>query len=115
MNSVKTKKIGSSILKALSEIIFEDAKDSLLKKITITYCDVNKDLSICKVYFTTLDDVEHKQLEKELNDDTAKYLRSSLAHKIDLRNTPELIFKYDESISYGDKIEKIIDKLHKDE
>lgn len=115
MNNVKTKKIGSEIQRALMEIIFEDAKDSLLKSITITYCDVNKDLSICKVYFTVLDECDHKQLEKELNDDTSKYLRTSLAHKIDLRNTPELIFKYDDSIAYGDKIEKIIDKIHKGE
>ena len=115
MNSIKTKKVGSAILKALMEIIFDEAKDSLLKSITITYCDVNKDLSLCKVYFTTLNDEDHKSLEKELNDDTAKYLRTALAHKIDLRNTPELIFKYDESISYGEKIEKIIDEIHKGE
>ena len=115
MNSVKTKKVGSAIQKALMEIIFDDAKDSLLKSITITACDVNKDLSLCKVYFTVLNDTDHKQIEKELNDDTAKYLRSSLAHKIDLRNTPELVFKYDESISYGEKIEKIIDKIHQDD
>ena len=115
MNNIKTKKIGSSIQKALMEIIFDDAKDSLLKSITITACEVNHDLSICKVYFTVLNDTDHKSIEKELNDDTAKYLRTVLAHKIDLRNTPELIFKYDESISYANNIEKIIDRIHKDE
>ena len=115
MNSIKTKKIGSEIQKSLMEIIFDDAKDSLLKSITITACDVNKDLSLCKVYFTVLNDGNHKEIEKELNDDTAKYLRTVLAHKIDLRNTPELVFKYDESISYGEKIEKIINKIHEGE
>ena len=115
MNLVKQKKIESSISKALMEIIFDDAKDELLKEITITACNINNDLSLCKVFFTSLKDIDHRKLEKELNDNTSKYLRTQLAHKIELRNTPELIFKYDDSISYGDKIEKIIEKIHKDE
>ena len=41
-----------------------------------------------------------ENLEKELNDSTAKYLRGRLSSKIEIRNTPELIFKYDESIEY---------------
>ena len=112
MNSVKQGRISSEIQKALMEIIFNDSKDSLLKDITITCCEVTNDLSFCKVYFTSLSDMDHKQLEKELNDNTAKYLRKELAKLINLRNTPELSFKYDESITYGEKIEKIISQIH---
>ena len=53
--------------------------------------------------------------EKELNDSTAKYLRGRLSSKIEIRNTPELIFKYDESIEYGNNIEKILANIHKEE
>ena len=112
MNLVKQRKVSSEIQKCLMEIIFDDAKDSLLKSITITSCEVTSDLSFCKVYFTTLNDMDHKQIEKELNDDTSKYLRSELSKKIELRNTPMLVFKYDESIEYGMKIENIINKIH---
>ena len=112
MNNIKLKKIDSEILKCLSQIIFEQAKDQILKDITITACETTNDLSFCKVYFTSLSDKDHKELEREINDDTAKFLRSKLADKIDLRNIPELVFKYDESIEYGNNIEKIIAKLH---
>ena len=56
-----------------------------------------------------------ENLEKELNDSTAKYLRGRLSSKIEIRNTPELIFKYDESIEYGNNIEKILANIHKEE
>ncbi len=114
MNQVKIKKVNSEIQRALSEIIFEEAKDSILKNISITACETTNDLSYCKVYFTSLDNVEHKVLEKEINDDTAAFLRSKLASKINLRNTPELNFKYDESISYATRINQIIDELHEE-
>lgn len=112
MNNIKLKRINSEITKCLSKIIFEEARDSILKDITITASEVSNDLSFCKVYFTSLNEVNHKNLERELNDDTAKFLRMKLAEKIDLRNIPALTFKYDESIEYGNNIENIINKIH---
>jgi len=112
MNNIKLKRINSEITKCISEIIFEEARDSILKDITITASEVSSDLSSCKVYFTSLSDEDHKSLEKQINDDTAKFLRMKLAEKIELRNIPELIFKYDESIEYGNNIENIINKIH---
>ena len=112
MNSIKLKKIDSEILKCLSQIIFEEARDSVLKDITITACETTNDLSYCKVYFTSFENKDHKLIEKEINDDTANFLRSKLAENIDLRNIPKLVFKYDESIEYGNNIERIINELH---
>lgn len=115
MNSIKLGRVNSEILKCLTNIILEEANDSLLKQITITSCDTTNDLSYCKVYFTSLLDKDKKQLEKELNDDTAKYLRSKLADSIEIRSIPELRFCYDTSIEYGNNIERIIEKIHKGE
>ena len=39
------------------------------------------------------------------------YLRSELASKIDLRKTPELRFKYDESLEKGNRIEEILKNI----
>ena len=115
MNQIKLKRINSEILKCLSNIIFEEAKDSLLKDITITECETTNDLSFCKVYITSMLEKDHKEIEKELNDDTASFLRSKLAENINLRTIPKLVFKYDESIEYGNNIESIIRKIHEGE
>ena len=68
MNQVKQKRISSNIQKALCEIILEESRDSILKAITITACEVTNDLSFCKVYFTSLEQDDHKNLEKELEE-----------------------------------------------
>ena len=116
MNQIKLKRIGSQILQELSTICAQEAHDSLLKSITLTSVVVTNDLGLATVYFTSLNDTDQKQLERQLNDDTAGYLRTKIADRIEIRHTPKIRFKYDSSIEYGNNIEKIITKIHeKDE
>lgn len=113
MSSIKQKRIASEMTKVISEILLEEARDNLLKTITITGCEVASDLSFAKVYFTSLMEMEHKALEREM-EEASSFIRLQLAEKMDLRNTPKLKFIYDESIAYGNKIEKIIKKIHEE-
>ena len=66
MPSHKLAKIASEMVKVISEIIFEEARDEILKTITITDVRVSKDLSYAKVYFTSLSDLTKEKLEKEV-------------------------------------------------
>lgn len=115
MNQIKLKRIGSEIAQELSIICGTEAHDNLLKTITITGAEVTNDLGLCKVFFTTTSDMEHKELERELNDETSSYLRSKIAERIELRHTPKIRFVYDNSIAYGNNIEKIISEIHEKE
>lgn len=112
MNQIKLKRIGSQITQELSAICALEAHDSLLKEINITGCVVTNDLGLAKVYFTTKVNRDKKAIEKELNDETAGYLRNKIAERIEIRHTPKIRFQYDNSISYGDNIEKIIQEIH---
>ena len=42
------------------------------------------------------------------------FIRSELAKRINLRNTPELAFELDESLEYGAKIDSILKDITKD-
>lgn len=113
--SVKTKRIASEMTRAISEIFLEEARDNLLKEITITGAEVANDLSFAKVYFTSLNtNLSHKDLEREM-EEAAPFIRRELAEKMDLRNTPKLKFVYDESIGYASNIERIIKEIHEEE
>ncbi len=110
MPKYKIDRIASDIQKYIGDIIITEARDEILKSITITGCKVTNDLSYCKVYFTSLLEMDKKDLEKELNE-AAPFIRGRLSEKIDIRHTPTLQFMYDESIAYGEKIENIIKNL----
>ncbi len=113
--SIKTKRIASEMVRVIGEILLEEARDNLLKQITITGADVSADLSFAKVYFTSLNtELSHKELEREM-EEASPFIRCELAEKMDLRNTPKLKFIYDESIGYADNIERIIKEIHEEE
>ncbi len=114
MVSHKIERLNSDILKYLSTIILTETRDELLKTITLTEVDTSKDLSYAKVYFTSISELPHEVLEKEVNE-ASPYLRGCLAKVLtDTRNIPSLHFEYDTSIEYATKIEKIINNLHQD-
>lgn len=111
MASHKIERIESDIIKYLSQIILTETRDDLLKSITLTEVRVSKDLSYAKIYFTSIFEMNHKDIEREVNE-AAPFLRGKLAKVLEIRNIPELNFIYDETIAYATKIEKIIQDIH---
>lgn len=110
MNQIKLKRIESELVKTISEILLEESTDELMKTITITASEVSADLSFAKVYFTSMMEMSHKDLEREMNE-ASDFIRKFVAEKMDLRQTPKLRFVYDESIEYGSRIEKILEEI----
>ena len=112
MSSLKGERVSSDMQRELCNILLIEAKDEDFKNVTITDVEVTNDLSFAKIYFTTTDNRE--KVEKDLNN-AAGFFRSELSQRLDIRYTPELRFIFDESIENGQKIEKIIEELHKEE
>ena len=109
--SVKIERLNNLFLAELSNIIFKEIKNPLIKTVNLTAVEITNDLSFAKVYFTCMNEDKQKILE-ELNN-AKGFLRTKLANTIDIRHTPELIFEFDNSIEYGNNIEKIIERIHR--
>ena len=43
--------------------------------------------------------------------ESSGFIRSKIAHTINLRITPELVFELDDSLEYGEKIDAILKEL----
>jgi len=114
MNQIKLKRIASQIVREVSNILSNEARDKLMHTVTITGCDVSNDLSYAKVYFTSTLDINPSELEKEL-EEASSYVRRELSERIDIRHTPKLVFKFDNSIEYGNHIEDLLEKIHNKE
>lgn len=111
--SVKIERLNDQFQKEISMILKNEIKDRDINFVTITGCEITNDLSFCKVYFTVLDD-EKKDKTIEALKKASSFIRGQLAKKIEIRHTPEIRFIYDESIEYGNKIEKLIEKINEE-
>lgn len=113
MNKVKIERYNDLFVKEISMILQTEVKDQNIKFVTITDVDITNDLSFAKVYFTVLNK-EYLDVTKDALKRASSYIRGKLSERIEIRHTPELIFVYDESIEYGEKIEKILESINEE-
>lgn len=110
-NSVKNRRINDEVMRALAQII-RDSKDPRVSKMTsVMGVEVAPDLKTCKVYVTVLGDEETQKSTMEGLKRANGYIRTQLAHTVNLRNTPELKFILDDSIAYGVSMSHRIDEV----
>ena len=113
-NSGRMNKINEELKKAISNVISGELKNPhLTGLITVTKVDTSPDLKIAYVYVSMIGAKSNKENLTILKK-AAGFVRSSLARKVNLRTTPEVVFMFDESIEYGKKIEEIIEDIHND-
>ncbi len=112
MPNIKLKRLESLALRELSLWLIEQSKDDRLKEISITEVRITNDLSYMTIFYTAFRK-EKLALYSEMLDEYNSKIRQMLASKIKARKMPELIFKYDESLAYGNHIEDVINSLNK--
>lgn len=112
MSKVRVGRVGEQIKKELSLIIQSELKDPRIGFITVTGVEITNDLSQAKVYLSVLGSDEQKEETLKAIAKAKGFLRSELGRKISLRHTPELIFKFDSSIEYGSRIEKLLESIN---
>ena len=105
------KRLESNALRELAILMRTDAKNKKLSNITITEVRITNDLSFMTFYYTFYEGKE-ENYQKAL-EDCKGYLRSELAKKLKARKMPELIFKRDSSLDYGNRIEELLASIKK--
>lgn len=111
-NSVKNRRINDEVMKALSEIIRGDLKDPRISPLTsVVAVSVAPDLKTCKAWISVYGDAEAGRRTMEGIRSASGFIRGELARRVNLRNTPELTFLFDDSIAYGVAMSKKIDEV----
>ncbi len=110
-NNNRMGRIDEEYRKELSQIISYDLKNpNVTGMISVTKVKVTTDLKYAKVYVSILNSKNIKETTDGLKKSSG-FIRSELAKRINLRNTPELIFEIDDSIEYGAKIDSILKEI----
>ena len=114
-NENRLNRVNEELKKEISQIIsFELKNPDATGLISITKVKVTPDFKYAKVYVSLLNSKnEEKTMEAIQN--SAGFIRSLIAKRINLRITPELVFEKDDSMEYGMKIDSILKDLNKGE
>lgn len=112
-NSVKNTRVNGEVQKVLAEIIRGELKDPRINPMTtVMAVEVAPDLKSCKAFISVLGDAQSQEDTLKGLNSAMGYIRSQLAKKINLRNTPEIKFIMDQSVEYGINMSKLIDEVN---
>lgn len=104
-------RIDEEYKKEISQIINYELKNpNATGLISVTKVKVTNDLKYAKVYVSILNSKNIKDTLAALKK-SAGFIRSELAKRVNLRNTPEIIFELDDSMEYGAKIDTILKEI----
>ena len=110
-NEARLGRVNEELMKALSQIITYELKNpDVTGMISVTRVKVTPDLKYAKVYVSIFNSKNIKDTMEGLKKSSG-FIRTELAKRINLRNTPELIFEIDDSMEYGAKIDSILKEI----
>ncbi len=108
----RTQRVGEQIQRELAKILQRDMKDPRLGMVTVSAVEVSRDMSFATVHvtFLGLDSKEETSAAVSLLTEASGFLRTELSHRMRLRFTPQLRFRYDESLVRGRHLSTLIEK-----
>lgn len=111
---MRSNRVAEQMKKEIADILKRKVKDPRVEFVTVTDVEVTGDLQQATVYVTVLEQ-QVKQEEALKGLEKAKgIVRSEVGKRIRLRITPELSFKIDESIAYGNHIDDLLRQINQD-
>ena len=112
--NTRISRINDEILRELSQIIRTEVKDPRIGTMTsIIRVETTQDLKYCKVFVSVLGNDEEKDSVMKGLKNAGGSIRHLLAERLNLRYTPELTFKLDDSVEYAVRMSKLIDEVSK--
>lgn len=111
----RCEKVAEAIHEEISSLLIKGVKDPRVGFVTVTGVKVTDDLHLATVYFSIIGgEAERKGAEAGLNS-ARGFLRREIGKVLRMRYVPDLMFRFDESVEYGSRIESLLKQIHETE
>lgn len=107
-------RVNEELRREISNILSFELKNSIFKNgiISVTKVNTSPDLKFAKVFVSMYNIKDKNESLKVLKKSTG-FVRSEIAKKVNLKYTPELVFEFDDTMEYGDRIDNILKDINK--
>lgn len=107
-------RINDEIARVTANIIRSEMADPRVGTVvSVLRAETTTDLKYCKISVSVLGDENQQQETMTALNKAAGFIRKRIAGIINLRNTPELKFVFDDSIVHGMRMAKLIEEANR--
>jgi ribosome-binding factor A len=98
----------------ISAMLTRDMKDRRIGFVTVTGVQMSTDLRHAKVFISSMGTEKEKDSSLEALNHASGWIRHELGQRIRIKFLPEIVFMPDTSQEYGERIDKLLDKIRED-
>lgn len=111
MTSRRTQKAAEAIREVVSMAILSELKDPRVRDVTVTYVEVSPDMRQAKVHVSIMGSETQQNLSLRGLQNSAGFLQTKVAKRIDTRYTPRLTFALDMGVKRSIEISQILQSV----
>ena len=111
MSSRRVLKAAQAIREVVSTAILIELRDPRISDVTVTFVEVSGDMRQARVNVSVMGDEAKQELCLKGLQNSAGYLQSKVADRIDMRYTPKIQFRLDKGIKNALEVTRILDEV----
>ncbi|SRR6056297_3358317 len=115
MSNKRVRRLQELLKEEISQIILREVKDPRIGFVSVTDVEVSGDLRHAKVFVSVYGSENEKEETMEGLEKATGFVRKLIGERITTYHTPEIMFRYDDSIEHGVYISKLINDVRKKE
>ncbi len=108
--SRRPQRLALEIQHEISMMLHKDIKDRRIGFVTITGVEMSPDLRHAKVYVSAMGNDAQKKASLDALNHAAGWIRHEIGQRIRMKFLPEITFRADSSLEYGEHIDQLLDE-----
>lgn len=108
MSSRRVLKAAEAIREVVSMAILTEVRDPRVKNVTVTMVELAPDMKSAKIHVSVMGDAKQEKLSLLGLQNSAGFLQSRIADRIDTRYTPRLVFEIDKGVKNSLEVARIL-------
>ena len=106
-------RVADQLRAEIAQLLTREVHDPCVGFVTLTRVHLSPDLQTARVYYTSLGDQTQRLNTARALERAAPFLRRQVGSRLRLRRVPGLTFVYDDAIEGQDRIEQILNEIHR--
>lgn len=111
MSQLRANRVGEEIKREVTQLLRDEMKDPRIGFVTVTSVEVSPDIRYARIYVSVMGSAEDTRQTMMALNKARGFVRTELGRKIRLRYTPEIEFRFDESIKHGARIMELLGEV----
>ena len=110
----RSERVAHELKHEIGVIIARELHDPRVGFATVTDARVSPDLRHARIFVSVFGPPDEQRETIAALNHAAGFIRRALGSRLRLRRSPELTFAFDESVEYGDRMERLIAEVTKE-